>query len=75
MVLSISDSGIGIPDEMVKRVFEKFTPSGRTGTRGEKSTGLGLYITKQIVELHGGSISIASQENEGTTVEVTVPRH
>lgn len=51
-VISISDTGIGIPPELQKNLFQKYTPTSRYGTEKEKPTGLGLYITKRIIDLH-----------------------
>lgn len=59
--LTITDTGCGIPPDQAKHLFEPF----RT-TKGEKGTGLGLYITKQLVERNGGRISVKSKEGEGT---------
>lgn len=63
----IQDRGIGIPTNLQAAIFNKFTPAGRTGTNGEPTTGLGLYIVKQIIEKHGGKIWVESEENVGTT--------
>jgi signal transduction histidine kinase len=69
--LSVTDNGPGIPEEIRDRVFDP-------GTRGPNAkvsgSGLGLYITSKIVELHGGTVSIESQEGAGTTVNVILPR-
>ncbi|MGV3522623.1 MAG: sensor histidine kinase [Candidatus Sericytochromatia bacterium] len=66
IVLTVSDSGIGIPVDMQEELFVRFTPSRRSGLRGEKSTGLGMYMMQQIVLLHGGHLQLESQENQGT---------
>jgi len=71
--LSIKDTGIGVPQEMHKEVFQIFTKARREGTNGEKSTGLGLSITKRLVELHNGTIQMNSVEGEGTEVVVSFP--
>lgn len=71
--LSVKDSGIGIPDEMLGEVFEIFTKARREGTEGEKSTGLGLSITKRLVELHDGEIKLISNEGIGTEIIVSFP--
>lgn len=65
--IEIADTGIGIPIKYQPFIFERFNKSSRSGLRGEKSTGLGLSIVKQIVELHGGKISFLSSESKGTT--------
>ncbi|QHT65306.1 PAS domain S-box protein [Rhodocytophaga rosea] len=67
VLLQVSDTGIGIPDSIQSNVFQKFTKAKRRGTEGEATTGLGLYIVKQIVELHKGNIWLESKENIGTS--------
>lgn len=74
LVISVSDSGIGVPENQIDNLFEKFTEARRTGLRGEAPTGLGLSISKQIIELHGGSITVESKEGEGTTFFVHLPK-
>jgi len=69
-VLLVHDNGIGIPAELVATVFNKFTKAGRAGTGGEPTTGLGLYIVKQIIDKHKGKVWVESKENAGTTVFV-----
>ena len=68
--ISVKDYGIGIPDNLKRHIFEQFTPAGRKGLRGEKSIGIGLHISKKIIEQHQGSLSIKSEENVGTTFTV-----
>ena len=65
--LTVLDTGIGIPGKLHNNLFDKFNPTRRAGLHGEITTGLGLFIAKQIVELHGGHIWLESRENEGTT--------
>jgi two-component system sensor histidine kinase VicK len=67
VILQISDTGIGIPAGLQPSIFNMFTKAGRKGTQGETTTGLGLYIVKQIVEMHGGRIWVESRENVGTS--------
>ncbi|EHQ24475.1 sensor histidine kinase [Mucilaginibacter paludis] len=67
LLIAIKDSGIGISVEMQPHIFDKFTNAKRQGTNGEGSTGLGMFITKQIIEQHGGKIWFESQEQQGTT--------
>ncbi len=71
--ISIIDTGIGIPDEQLPLIFDKFSKASRPGTNGEKSNGLGLWIVKRIVELHGGEINVFSKVNAGTEVRLTIP--
>ena len=73
LTIQVSDEGIGIPDTIKDEIFHVFTSSGRSGTSGEKSTGLGLYITKRLVEFHNGEISIFSNESNGATVKLVFP--
>lgn len=71
--LTVTDSGIGIPKEKISQLFGRFSKSSRPGTEGEKGTGLGLLIVKQLMEVHGGTINIASEEGKGTQVQVVFP--
>lgn len=67
ILLKVSDTGIGIPAHLQASIFNKFTKAKRKGTQGENTTGLGLYIVKQIVDLHQGTIWVESKENVGTS--------
>jgi len=71
--LVVNDQGVGIPSGLLPEVFDIFTRARSEGTIGEKSTGLGLSITKRLVEMHNGSIVISSIPNEGTEVRVSFP--
>jgi signal transduction histidine kinase len=71
--ISISDTGVGIAPEDVERLFDKYEQARSRATRGEKGTGLGLYITKQLVELHGGEIKVKSEMGKGSTFSFTLP--
>lgn len=71
--VSITDTGTGIGDDVIPIIFDRYSKASRKGTLGEKSTGLGLYITKQLVELHHGKIDVASQINTGSCFTVTFP--
>lgn len=72
--ISVKDSGIGIPENMKSKVFNIFTEAKRPGTAGEKSFGLGLSISKQIIESHGGKIWFESNAENGTTFFVRLPK-
>lgn len=72
-LVSIKDQGIGIPLELKDKVFDMFTKAKRRGTGGEQSFGLGLAISRQIVEAHGGRIWFESGSGEGTTFFMSLP--
>ncbi len=65
--LAVQDTGVGIPASYQVHLFDKFSKAAREGLAGESTTGLGLFITQQIVRLHGGTIWVESHEHEGTT--------
>jgi signal transduction histidine kinase/DNA-binding NarL/FixJ family response regulator len=69
---SITDTGIGISKEKLQSVFEKFSQANASDTRKYGGTGLGLSISKQLVELHGGKISVESEEGKGTVFSFTI---
>jgi PAS domain S-box-containing protein len=71
--IRVSDTGIGIPEDDLANVFDRFSQVENSYTRKYGGTGLGLHLTKKLVELHGGTIGIASTEGTGTTVTVTLP--
>lgn len=75
LLCTISDTGLGIPKEFMSTIFEKNKQHQRQGTAGEISTGMGLPIVKQFVELHNGSIKVDSKENEGTTFYIVLPEN
>jgi two-component system sensor histidine kinase VicK len=74
ILISVADSGIGIPEEFHKILFNKFTDARRPGLNGEKSTGLGMSIIKTIIEWHEGKIWFESTVNEGTTFYIRLPK-
>jgi two-component system sensor histidine kinase VicK len=73
ILITVSDSGIGIPQKYHAELFEKFTGARRTGLNGEQSTGLGMSIIKTIVEWHEGKIWFDSEENKGTKFYIELP--
>ncbi|NIJ55321.1 ATP-binding protein [Dyadobacter arcticus] len=73
IIISVKDNGLGIPTEVADNIFDPFTASKRTGTAGEQPFGLGLYISKQIVEAHHGKIWFESEPGKGTTFFVLIP--
>ncbi|WP_461180676.1 ATP-binding protein [Virgibacillus kimchii] len=72
----ITDSGSGIPEEDLPFVFERFYKADKSRTRNKekKGTGLGLAIAKNIMEAHGGTITVKSKLNEGTTFSFRIPK-
>ncbi|WP_207455419.1 HAMP domain-containing sensor histidine kinase [Azospirillum sp. SYSU D00513] len=73
VVLTVADTGIGIPEEALERVFEPFQQADMSATRTHEGPGLGLTITRALVELHGGSIRLESRSGTGTTATVRFP--
>jgi len=73
VLILIKDEGIGIPEEIKNKVFEWYTDGKRSGTEGEKPFGMGLAISKQIINAHGGNIWFESEENKGTTFYIEIP--
>ncbi|MEI7811368.1 MAG: CHASE domain-containing protein [Ignavibacteria bacterium] len=70
--ISVTDSGIGMPEALTKKLFNVAEKVGRKGTDGESSTGLGLLLCKEFVERHGGRIWVESEEKKGTTFYFTL---
>lgn len=73
VTISVEDHGLGIPKEAIPNIFDPFTTSKRAGTAGEQAFGLGLYISKQIVEAHGGKLWFDTDEGNGTTFYFFLP--
>jgi signal transduction histidine kinase len=71
--LSVSDQGLGIPPEELDRIFDPYQRVNAVATRRIKGTGLGLYIVRHLVELHGGTIRVESVLGRGSTFVVSLP--
>jgi signal transduction histidine kinase len=73
IVITVTDTGMGIRAEDLEKIFAKYQQSGKKSLRGGAGTGLGLYIVKQVVEAHGGEVTVASIEGVGTSMIVRLP--
>ncbi|HMC20511.1 MAG TPA: HAMP domain-containing sensor histidine kinase [Thermoanaerobaculia bacterium] len=73
IVITVTDSGMGIKAGEVQQIWEKYKQSGNKSLRGGGGTGLGLYIVRQIVEAHGGEVTVASLEGIGTSMVIKLP--
>ena len=71
--ISIRDSGIGILKEKIPKIFDRFYQVDGGHTKEEEGTGIGLSLTKELVELHKGKIEVESREGKGTTVIIKIP--
>lgn len=71
--ISVHDQGKGIPEEFRANIFDKFSQADSSDTRQKGGTGLGLHITRAIVEEHKGQIDFSCEEGQGTTFNVTIP--
>lgn len=73
IIFRVSDTGIGIPQSEFGQLFLRYW-QGNSAKQFAPGTGLGLYLCKQIVTAHGGTISVSSQSGEGTTFSVVMPK-
>ncbi|MFS0577488.1 HAMP domain-containing sensor histidine kinase [Sporosarcina sp. 179-K 3D1 HS] len=72
--VSVHDTGIGMKEEDIERIFDRFFRADHSRTKEVGGTGLGLSIVHQVVKLHGGSIDVISEEGIGTTIIVELPK-
>jgi signal transduction histidine kinase len=73
VAVSVADTGIGIPEEHLPHIFERFYRVDKSRSRAEGGVGLGLAIAKRIAELHAGRIEVQSKVGEGSTFAVFLP--
>jgi signal transduction histidine kinase/ligand-binding sensor domain-containing protein/DNA-binding response OmpR family regulator len=69
----ISDTGIGIPKEKMSKIFDRFYQVDGSHTREQEGTGIGLALTKELVDLHKGKIEVESEESKGTKFIISIP--
>jgi signal transduction histidine kinase len=74
VILEVQDSGPGIPEHQLSKVFDRFYRVEAGRSRDSGGTGLGLSIAQWSVEIHGGSVSVKSPQDEGCTFAVLLPR-
>jgi two-component system sensor histidine kinase VicK len=74
VVVSVQDTGVGIPAQLQPMLFDKFTKARRRGLRGERSVGLGMSVIQTLVQLHEGRIWFESEEGRGSTFYIELPR-
>jgi signal transduction histidine kinase len=73
VVVRVADTGIGIPQRELPRIFERFYRVDRARSRETGGTGLGLSIVRHVTENHGGDVTVESELGQGTTFEVRLP--
>ncbi len=73
IVVTVTDSGMGIKPDELEKIWEKYKQTKNKSLRGGGGTGLGLYIVRQIVEAHGGEVTVASIEGVGTSMVLRLP--
>ena len=71
--ISIEDTGIGIPKEKISKIFDRFYQVDGTHKREYEGTGIGLALSKELIELHKGKIVVGSVEGKGTTITISMP--
>ena len=73
VVITVADTGVGIPPEQLPHIFDKFYQADNQAAAATKGTGLGLAIAKEILEAHGGHVEVDSKVGVGTMFVVTLP--
>ena len=71
--ITVSDTGVGIPSEKLQKIFDRFYQVDGSHTREQEGTGIGLSLTKELVELHKGTIEVESEEGKGSSFIISIP--
>ncbi|NLX65128.1 MAG: HAMP domain-containing histidine kinase [Clostridiaceae bacterium] len=74
MIISVTDTGIGIPEKKLSKIFELFNKDEEDVIHNKEGTGIGLYLVKAFVEAHNGKIKATSEVSKGTTFDITLPK-
>ncbi|MTK12023.1 MAG: HAMP domain-containing histidine kinase, partial [Clostridiaceae bacterium] len=73
VIITVKDDGQGIPQNMINVIFERFGQANRSLSRQCEGTGIGLYLVKSFIEIHGGKISVTSEEGKGSEFTIVLP--
>lgn len=73
--IDVTDRGIGIPEAAIPRLFQRFYRAPNADSQQYSGMGIGLYVVKEIVNLHGGTVTVQSKEGEGSTFTIRLPLH
>ncbi|WP_220797561.1 ATP-binding protein [Paraclostridium bifermentans] len=73
IIIEVKDNGVGIPDNKLNYIFQRFYQVDNLYTRKNEGSGIGLCISKEIVEIHGGKIEIESKLQEGSLFKIILP--
>lgn len=73
IIVSVKDTGIGIPEDMKDQIFERFVQVDNSMTRNREGSGIGLSLVKSLVEMHNGNISVSSKPGEGSEFTIEIP--
>jgi signal transduction histidine kinase len=73
VLISVTDTGIGIPEDQIERIFDRFHRVENAAVRSQEGTGIGLALVKELVRVHHGHIMVSSRPNEGSTFTVVLP--
>ena len=74
LLVEVADTGVGIPEAELPRLFERFHRVAETRGRAHEGSGIGLSLVKELVQLHGGTVAVASEVGKGSTFSVAIPK-